>query len=99
MANTVVIGSAISFALSVIVLPILFIIMPIKSHGKSSVVLDGLKILGDIIYKFKFYFITAFGLASILLINLIPNIYFDDDFDSYFDRVDEWVEVKNIVND
>ncbi len=99
MANTVVIGSAISFALSVIVLPILFIIMPIKSHGKSSVVLDGLKILGDIIYKFKFYFITAFGLASILLINLIPNLYFDDDFDSYFDRVDEWVEVKNIVND
>ena len=39
------------------------------------------------------------GLASILLINLIPNLYFDDDFDSYFDRVDEWVEVKNIVND
>ena len=29
------------------------------------------------------------GLASILLINLIPNLYFDDDFDSHFDRVDE----------
>ena len=99
MANTVVIGSAISFALSVIVLPILFIIMPIKSHGRASIVLDGLKILGDIIYKFKFYFISMIGLASILLINLIPNLYFDDDFDSYFDRVDEWVEVKNIVND
>ena len=94
MANTVVIGSAISFALSVIVLPILFIIMPIKSHGRASIVLDGLKILGDIIYKFKFYFISMIGLASILLINLIPNLYFDDDFDSYFDRVDEWVEVK-----
>ncbi len=99
MANTVVIGSAISFALSVIILPILFIIMPIKSHGRASIVLDGLKILGDIIYKFKFYFISMIALASILLINLIPNLYFDDDFDSYFDRVDEWVEVKNIVND
>ena len=73
--------------------------MPIKSHGRASIVLDGLKILGDIIYKFKFYFISMIGLASILLINLIPNLYFDDDFDSYFDRVDEWVEVKNIVND
>ena len=99
MANTVVIGSTISFALSVIILPILFIIMPIKSHGRSSIVLDGLEKLGDIIYKFKFYFITTIGLISILLINLIPNLYFDDDFDSYFDRVEEWVEVKNIVND
>ena len=49
--------------------------------------------------KFKLYIITFIGLASVLLINLIPNLYFDDDFDSYFDRVDEWVEVKNIVND
>ena len=74
-------------------------LMPIKTDGKSSVVLNALSKLGDLIYRFKLYIITFIGLASLLLINLIPNLYFDDDFDSYFDRVDDWVEVKNIVND
>jgi len=74
-------------------------LMPIKTYGKSSVVLNALSKLGDLIYRFKLYIITFIGLASLFLINLIPNLYFDDDFDSYFDRVDDWVEVKNIVND
>ena len=99
MANTVVIGSTFSFILSVTILPIIFMLMPIKTDGKSSVVLNALSKLGDLIYRFKLYIITFIGLASLLLINLIPNLYFDDDFDSYFDRVDDWVEVKNIVND
>ncbi len=99
MANTVVIGSGYSFIFSVTLLPALFMIMPVKSHGSPRFVLGILRSLGKLIYKFKFYFITFIGLASILLASLIPNLYFDDDFDSYFDRVDDWVEVKNIVND
>ena len=99
MANTVVIGSGYSFIFSVTLLPALCMIMPIKSHGSPRFVLGILNSLGKLIYKFKFYFITFFGLASILLANQITNLYFDDDFDSYFDRVDDWVEVKNIVND
>ena len=99
MANTVVIGSGYSFIFSVTLLPALFMIMPIKSHGSPRFVLGILNSLGKLIYKFKFYFITFIGLASILLANQITNLYFDDDFDSYFDRVDDWVEVKNIVND
>ena len=99
MANTVVIGSGYSFIFAVTLLPALFMILPVKSHGSPRFVLGILNSLGKLIYKFKFYFITFFGLASILLANQITNLYFDDDFDSYFDRVDDWVEVKNIVND
>ena len=99
MANTVVIGSGYSFIFSVTLLPALFMILPVKSHGSPRFVLGILNSLGKLIYKFKFYFITFIGLASILLANQITNLYFDDNFDSYFDRVDDWVEVKNIVND
>ena len=99
MANTVVIGSGYSFIFAVTLLPALFMILPVKSHGSPRFVLGILNSLGKLIYKFKFYFITFIGLASILLANQITNLYFDDDFDSYFDRVDDWVEVKNIVND
>ena len=99
MANTVVIGSGYSFIFSVTLLPALFMIFPVKSHGSPKLVLGILNRLGKLIYKFKFYFITFTVLISILLANLIPNLYFDDDFDSYFDKVDDWVEVKNIVND
>ena len=99
MANTVVIGSGYSFILAVTLLPALFMIMPVQSHGRPTFVLGALRKLGSLIYNFKYYFIVFIGLASILLANLLPNLYFDDDFDSYFDRVDDWVEVKNIVND
>ena len=55
MANTVVIGSTFSFILSVTILPIIFMLMPIKTDGKSSVVLNALSKLGDLIYRFKLY--------------------------------------------
>ena len=99
MANTVVIGSGYSFILAVTILPALFMIMPVQSHGSPKLVLAVLRKLGSLIYKFKYYFIVFIGLTAILLASLLPNLYFDDDFDSYFDRVDDWVEVKNIVND
>ena len=99
MANTVVIGSGYSFILAVTILPALFMIMPVRSHGSPKLVLAVLRKLGSLIYKFKYYFIVFIGLTAILLMSLLPNLYFDDDFDSYFDRVDDWVEVKNIVND
>ena len=60
MANTVVIGSTFSFILSVTILPIIFMLMPIKTDGKSSVVLNALSKLGDLIYRFKLYIITFF---------------------------------------
>tara|TARA_Y100000741_G_scaffold144436_1_gene109033 strand:+ start:3777 stop:6068 length:2292 start_codon:yes stop_codon:yes gene_type:complete len=99
MANTVVMGSAYSFLISITILPIVFMMVPIKPHGKPTVVLNLLKKLGLFISKFKYYLVLFIALASLYFINLIPNLYFDDDFDSYFDRVESWVEVKNIVND
>ena len=99
MANAVVFGAAYSFVLSVTVLPALFMMMPIKSDGKNNIILPALHALGNFIFKFKYYVITFISLITIFLISLIPTLYFDDDFDAYFDRVDDWVEVKNIVND
>ena len=99
MANTVVMGSAYSFLVSITILPIVFMIVPIKPHGKPTIVLSLLKKLGSFISEFKYYLVLFIALASLYFINLIPNLYFDDDFDSYFDRVEDWVEVKNIVND
>ena len=53
MANTVVIGSGYSFIFSVTLLPALFMIMPVKSHGSPRFVLGILRSLGKLIYKFK----------------------------------------------
>ena len=99
MANAVVFGSLYSFLLSITVLPVLFMIMPIKSSKKNNLILPALHALGNLIFKFKYYVIAIVSLITIFLVSLIPSLYFDDDFDAYFDRVDDWVEVKNIVND
>ena len=98
MANTVVIGAGIGFILSVTILPIIFF-MPINARKRKSYVLEVLKNLGELIYKFKERFIIVITAICIAVFSLLPNLHFDDDFDSYFDRVDEWLEVKNIVND
>ncbi len=98
MANTVIIGSAFSFILSVILLPILFVLLPVKEGRKPILVLRYLKILGDLIYKFKYSFITVIGIISIVLSSFLGNIYFDERWDNYFDRVPKWLEVKNVVD-
>ena len=99
MANAVVFGSAFSFLLSVTVLPALFMIVPVKSQDKHNSILPILSALGNFVFKFKKYIILIISLLTVFLISLIPSLYFDDDFDSFFDRVDDWVEVKNIVNE
>jgi len=98
MANTVVIGSAFSFLTSIILLPVLFMLLPIKPHGKATLVFGFLEKLSKLLINYKYYIIVFIGLITIYLSTLLPNLYFDDEFDSYFDRVEEWKEVKDIVN-
>ena len=57
-----------------------------------------LKKLASLIYKFKERFVIIISLICIYVFSLLPNLYFDDYFGSYFDRVPEWVEVKDIVD-
>ncbi len=99
MANAVVFGSAFSFLLSVTVLPALFMMVPVKPQDKHNSILPILSVLGNFVFKFKKHIILIISLLTVVLISLIPSLYFDDDFDSFFDRVDDWVEVKNIVNE
>ena len=98
MANTVAVGAAFGFILSVTLLPALFSLLPIKSNYKESVMLFYLKNLALLIYKFKERFVIIISLICIYVFSLLPNLYFDDYFGSYFDRVPEWVEVKDIVD-
>ena len=98
MANTVVIGAAFSFLTSIILLPVLFMLLPIKPHGKATLVFGFLEKLSKLLINYKYYIIVFIGLITIYLSTLLPNLYFDDEFDSYFDRVEEWKEVKDIVN-
>jgi len=98
MANTVAVGAAFGFILSVTLLPALFSLLPIKSNYKESTMLFFLKKLASLIYKFKERFVIIISLICIYVFSLLPNLYFDDYFGSYFDRVPEWVEVKDIVD-
>jgi len=98
MANTVVIGAAIGFILSVTLLPSMFSLLPIKARKRKSYVINMLQKLGETIYKFKERFIIIISIICITVFSLIPNLTFDDFFGTYFDRVPEWLEVKNVVD-
>ena len=99
MANTVVIGSGFSFLISIIILPVIFMILPIRPHGKATLILGWLEKLSSLIINHKYFLIVFVIIGTILLITQLPKLYFDDKFDSYFDRVEEWKEVKDIVNE
>lgn len=98
MANTVVMGSGYSFLLSVTLLPILFTILPIQTKGKPIIILGALKILADFISKFKYSILIIMSIASLILFSFLSNLYFDEKWDNYFDRVPKWVEVKDVVD-
>ena len=98
MANTVVIGAGIGFILSVTMLPAMFSLLPINARKRKSYVLEVLKNLGELIYKFKERFIIVITAICIAVFSLLPNLHFDDYFSTYFDRVPEWLEVKNTVD-
>lgn len=98
MANTVVMGSAYSFILSVTLLPILFSLLPIKSKGKPVIILGALERLGVFIAKFKYTLLITMGAISLVLFSFLGNLYFDEKWDNYFDRVPAWLEVKDVVD-
>ena len=98
MANTVVVGSAYSFILSVTLLPILFSLLPIKSKVKSVIILGALERLGTFIFNFKYTLLITMGTISIVLFSFLANLYFDEKWDNYFDRVPSWLEVKDVVD-
>ena len=98
MANTVVIGAGIGFILSVTMLPAMFSLLPINARKRKSYVLEVLKNLGELIYKFKERFVIVITAICIAVFSLLPNLHFDDYFSTYFDRVPEWLEVKNTVD-
>ena len=98
MANTVVIGAGIGFILSVTMLPAMFSLLPINARKRKSYVLEILKNLGELIYKFKERFVIVITAICIAVFSLLPNLHFDDYFSTYFDRVPEWLEVKNTVD-
>ena len=98
MANAVVIGSSFSFLIAIIILPVMFMLLPIKPHGKATLVLGLLEKLSNLLINHKYYLIVFIGIGTILLSTQLPKLYFDDEFDAYFDRVKEWKEVKDIVN-
>ena len=98
MANTVVIGAAIGFILSVTLLPSMFSLLPITARKRKSYVLHMLKNLAELIYKFKNRFILIVSALCVAIFSLIPSLTFDDFFGSYFDRVPAWLEVKNVVD-
>ena len=75
MANTVVMGSAYSFILSVTLLPILFSLLPIKSKGKPVIILGALARLGVFIAKFKYLIVDLNFLKVLMMWELMPVSY------------------------
>jgi predicted RND superfamily exporter protein len=79
-------------------LPILFSLLPIKSKVKSVIILGALERLGIFIFNFKYTLLITMGTISIVLFSFLANLYFDEKWDNYFDRVPAWLEVKDVVD-
>ncbi|MDC9727738.1 MAG: MMPL family transporter [Methyloprofundus sp.] len=98
LGNIVALGVFFAFILSVILLPALMIIMPVRTKAKANENGKQMQWLANFVINKRKTLLVANGVIALLLMSFIPNNEINDEFVKYFDETIEFRRASDFLN-
>jgi len=86
LGNIVAAGVMISFLLSVIFLPALITVLPVRAKKNQSDISPAMSYIADFVMKYRTGLLWGAGIIVIVSASLVPQNKLDDTFSDYFDQ-------------